>query len=195
MSRWLSRTAGGDSNIPHCSFVKRKPEPPGAEFKCISDAETGCIVGILLQEGKEANKRDDAEGFVGFVYQHHIGVSLRLSKPFWNSNRAVVGDSWFASVSNTIAHLEHGLHFIGDITDGDPRFLWQGAQRQLRQRRRGDVRHGGGGGDQRQEAEDRGHRAEGRAPHAAALGDYCWIIAVEDGRSTKLRTARGTAKS
>jgi hypothetical protein len=36
---------------------------------------------LLLQEGKEANKWDEAKGVGGVVYQH-IGVSLRLSKPF-----------------------------------------------------------------------------------------------------------------
>ena len=115
MSRWLSRTKGGDKGIPHSSFVKRKPEPTGTEMKTLADCDTGCIVQVEVQEGKAANKISDAAGVDGIVYQHHIGVSLRLTKPWWKSGRAVIGDSWFASVSNIIAHLQKDMYFVGNI--------------------------------------------------------------------------------
>jgi hypothetical protein len=44
MSRWLSRTKGGDKGIPYSPFVKRKPEPTGTEMKTLADCDTGCIL-------------------------------------------------------------------------------------------------------------------------------------------------------
>jgi hypothetical protein len=50
---------------------------------------------------KAANVISDAAGVDGVVYQYHTAVSLRLTEPWWNSGRAVIGDSWFASVRVT----------------------------------------------------------------------------------------------
>jgi len=84
-------------------------------MKTLADCDTGCIVQVEVQEGKAANKISDAAGVDGIVYQHHTAVSLRLTKPWWNSGRAVIGDSWFASVSNIIAHLQKDMYFVGNI--------------------------------------------------------------------------------
>jgi hypothetical protein len=42
-------------------------------------------------------------------------LALRLTKPFFSSNRHVVGDSAFASVATAIALRKRGLHFSGIV--------------------------------------------------------------------------------
>ena len=51
MSAYRPRTTktGG---MPILSFIKRKPEHLGTEFKTIADARTGIILGLDLQRGR-----------------------------------------------------------------------------------------------------------------------------------------------
>ena len=53
MSAWRPRTSkcGG---LPHISYVIRKPEPLGIEFKAAADPATGIMLALEIQEGKEA---------------------------------------------------------------------------------------------------------------------------------------------
>ena len=53
MSAWRPRTSatGGLPNITH---IPRKPEPLGTEFKCTACAQTGCMLYLELQRGKDA---------------------------------------------------------------------------------------------------------------------------------------------
>ena len=59
MSLWLGDVGivpGVGSNykpIPFLSFVPRKPDPLGAEGKCVADGETGCFLRVEMQEGAE----------------------------------------------------------------------------------------------------------------------------------------------
>jgi len=40
-------------NIPHASFVERKPEPLGCELEDAADAQCGCIFSLEINEGKD----------------------------------------------------------------------------------------------------------------------------------------------
>jgi hypothetical protein len=40
------------ANLPHLSFVKRKPKPHGTEFKCIACGESGIMLKLEIQRGK-----------------------------------------------------------------------------------------------------------------------------------------------
>jgi hypothetical protein len=42
-----------NGDLPNLSFIPRKPEPLGAEFKAIRCAATGLMVWIELQRGRE----------------------------------------------------------------------------------------------------------------------------------------------
>ena len=53
MSAWVPKTTpcGG---LPNITYVARKPEPLGTEFKVIADATTGCFISVEVQRGKKA---------------------------------------------------------------------------------------------------------------------------------------------
>ncbi len=40
-------------NLPHLSYLLRKPKPLGTEFKCCADTGTGLLLCMEVQEGKE----------------------------------------------------------------------------------------------------------------------------------------------
>jgi hypothetical protein len=110
MSWWL----GADGEIvyggmPHVSFVKRKPRPNGAEMKTTADVQSGVMLYIEIQKGKQQNNTADFAD----KYQHHVALSLRLSKPWHNTGRIVNGDAAFSSFACAVAHLENGLRFRG----------------------------------------------------------------------------------
>jgi len=43
--------------LPHLSFIVRKPEPLGTEFKNLVDGVTGTMLWLEIQEGKERIKK------------------------------------------------------------------------------------------------------------------------------------------
>ncbi len=43
-------------NLPHISYLIRKPQPLGTEFKCAACTVTGCMLALECQEGKECMK-------------------------------------------------------------------------------------------------------------------------------------------
>jgi len=47
-----SMSAFSHGNLPNLSYMKRKPEPLGAEFKIIVDGMTGAMLWLEIQEGK-----------------------------------------------------------------------------------------------------------------------------------------------
>ena len=118
------------NGMPHLSFVKRKPEPLGAEIKNLCDGESGVMLFMELQEGKDNMEDFD---FVG-TYSKTTACTLRLAKgagldehqhrreedrPF----RVLVGDSWFASFQTARAlYNELGLRFIGNVKTAHSRY-------------------------------------------------------------------------
>ncbi len=73
MSSWRPRTTklGG---LPNISHVPRKPEPLGTEFKCVAEPESGCLLALEIQRGKEGMRHrqyNDEMGNTG-------GCTLRL---------------------------------------------------------------------------------------------------------------------
>ncbi len=81
---------GGLLNI---SFIKRKPKPLGAEFKTISDTETGVMKFMGVQERKDAMhvKTHSRE------YGATSGCAFRLSESC-AAGSTILADSWFGCV-------------------------------------------------------------------------------------------------
>ncbi len=52
MSPYRPRTMK-TGNRPHLSYLIRKPQPLGTEFKCAACTVTGCMLALECQEGKE----------------------------------------------------------------------------------------------------------------------------------------------
>jgi Transposase IS4 len=117
-------------NLPHLSYISRKPEPLGTEFKVVNCSETLCMLYIEVQKGKEAMRA--AEGSKEFNVT--AGCSMRLMKgtkdnvgavPSANSESGegescprrglYVGDSWFASVTTAEVFASYNQEYIGII--------------------------------------------------------------------------------
>ena len=121
MCAWRGKVGKNDTKkCPHRMFVRRKPEPLGVEFKNIGDALSGIILYQEITKGK-------AELVKPKYYSKEVGATaattLRLSEPWFGSNRVVAGDSWFASVRTAEELGKNGLYFIGDIKTGTKRFV------------------------------------------------------------------------
>jgi hypothetical protein len=108
--------------MPHLSFVKRKPEPLGAEVKNLCDGLSGVMLYLELQEGKTrmaAKKYCDE-------YKATTATTLRLAdfaglgeqhlREEDKVQRLLVGDSWFAGYATAKALMDElGVHFVGNV--------------------------------------------------------------------------------
>jgi len=78
--------------LPNISFIKRKPQPIGTEFKTICDTETGVMKFKEVQEGKEAMRLKE------YSITHGVtsGCTIRLAQAC-SPGTTVFGDSCFGS--------------------------------------------------------------------------------------------------
>lgn len=104
--------------MPKVIKIRRKPKGIGCEAKTVADALSGIMVGLELNEGKEAmaEKRWHAE------HGATTATTLRLTEPWFGSGRVVAGDSWFASVKTALQLRKHGLHFLGVVKTAHRQF-------------------------------------------------------------------------
>ena len=118
MSAFTGTEGAEPDNIPHASFVERKPEPLGCELEDAADAQCGCIFSLEINEGKEemAKKKYYAE------HGPTAACSLRLSAPLHHSRRAWGGDSWFTGVHEVEVGLMYGLYPYGDVKTHTSRY-------------------------------------------------------------------------
>ena len=108
--------------MPHLSFVKRKPEPLGAEVKNLCDGASGVMLCLELQEGKArmANKK--------FCDLHKATTACTLRLPCFAGLseidvreedkvvRLLIGDSWFAGHETAKAlRGKLGIRFVGNV--------------------------------------------------------------------------------
>lgn len=97
--------------IPHLTKIPRKPKSVGTEFKSAADVETGVIIRLEIQEGKEANNAKEFQDRFPF----HTAVTLRLLKPWFNTGRICIADSAFSSFLTAITLLSFGFYFLGAV--------------------------------------------------------------------------------
>lgn len=95
MSAWRPRTTdvGG---LPNISFVARKPESLGTEFKCVACPIIGCMTALEIQRGKNVMKHQRYNASVGAT----AGCTLRLCDI--GNKKGIKGDAWFGSVRTEI---------------------------------------------------------------------------------------------
>ena len=78
MSAFRPRTTK-NGNLPHLSWIMRKPEPLGTEFKSVSEAVTGVMMALEITRSKDddtSEKYDDIVPKLGVSTK----VSLRLAQ-------------------------------------------------------------------------------------------------------------------
>ena len=76
MSAWVPRTSktGG---LPHLSFVERKPELFGTEFKVVADFSTGILLHLEVMEGGAAMSKKNMSPKIMEVLLQQLPVSAR----------------------------------------------------------------------------------------------------------------------
>ena len=110
MSFWKPRKdkTGG---LPNISFVMRKPKPIGTEFKCVCDADTGVMIHLEIQEGKDAMRDKPFSRDLGGT----AACVKRMCDKTCAKGSTLAGDSWFGSVKSCLAVAKTGVEFIGVI--------------------------------------------------------------------------------
>ena len=102
----------GEGECPHITYIPRKPEPEGVEMKNASDGLSGVMLVLEIQEGKLRMRLKPYVTELG----SQAACTKRLAEPFMGTNRIMVGDAWFGSVSVAISlKKDFGLHFIGNV--------------------------------------------------------------------------------
>ena len=97
--------------IPCIVKMKAKPEPVGMMTKNIACAETGIMLRLEMVTNPEESRRKEFNDRV----PAGTGYLLRLSRPWWASNRHIVADAGFASATAAVELRRKGLHFTGIV--------------------------------------------------------------------------------
>ena len=138
MSAFRPRTTA-TGNLPHLSFVRRKPEPLGTEFKCIADALLGVILAIETTRKKTDEtdlQYDDVRPKLPSSTKTSLRLvheSIRCSTQSTQGNNGnmnmiypktlVLGDSWFGNVPTCLELLKiHKMHSILIVKQGHKRY-------------------------------------------------------------------------
>ena len=88
-------------DLPHYSYIFRKPEPLGTKMNNMACSRLGTILHLDIQKGKEAMKK--------LTFQSELGGTaactrrLAIATKGWGqltSNDTYFADSWFSSVKN-----------------------------------------------------------------------------------------------
>ena len=118
MSSWVSRQQDHTKDgIPHLTKIIRKPKGVGTEVKCLADGVVGIMLQMEICEGKDA----EAEKKWSYL-PAGTAQTLRLSEFWHGSQRIVVGDSAFSSVTTAIECQKKGLFYSGIVKTASKEF-------------------------------------------------------------------------
>ena len=111
MSRWYG--LGGEWSqvgLPHYVSIDRKPEN-GCEIKSAACGKSGILIRLeLVMSAEDTSERDYEK-----ETSHGTAVTLRLVEPWFDTERIVCGDSFFASAATARALYMRGMRFIGVV--------------------------------------------------------------------------------
>ena len=95
MSAWDPQTTkkGG---LPHLSFILRKPEPLGMEFKVAASALLDMVLAIEIQEGRDAMRAKNPThlGSTAACTHHLVDMTKSLDIDGNEERCLILGDSW-----------------------------------------------------------------------------------------------------
>ncbi|CAO3621055.1 unnamed protein product [Mucor hiemalis] len=104
MNQWLG------TGMPNLKKVPRKPHPIGQEFKTLADHHTYCILRMDTVSDPLQKEFDNEPGMLKMM-----GTIKRLVKPWFDSGRTVIADSWFGSPAMIAMLSELGLYSIMQV--------------------------------------------------------------------------------
>ena len=116
-------------NLSNISFIARKPEPLGTEFKVVCCSRTGIILLLEIQRGKK--------GMCSLPYAEELIKTAACTARLIDGTRTTsntddvsgddekqeksrekdtyFGDAWFASTDAAIKATQQGVHFVGVV--------------------------------------------------------------------------------
>lgn len=101
--------------LPNISYVIRKPEPLGTEFKTVCYPITGVMTYIEIQRGKEGMKNMRLQIELGATAACTIRYAEGSHQVSEALKATVKGDAWFGSVNCTVALTQRGRAFVDQI--------------------------------------------------------------------------------
>jgi hypothetical protein len=119
-SQWTGELErkGRLDGVPNITFNPTKPHPVAIEAKTMVDGETGIVLQAEIMEGKVSMPKKE----FWEQYGPTTALLLRLTKPYWGTQRHVLGDAWFSSVRSALALAERGLKYTGSIKHAHSQF-------------------------------------------------------------------------
>jgi hypothetical protein len=108
-------------NLPHLSFILRKPKPLGTEFKNMVCGATRMMLALEIQEGKFPMREKEHCQRLGAT----AACTTRLMEMVAGCGQSKteakskpdkgLGDSWFGSVTATVEAAKNGQELIGGV--------------------------------------------------------------------------------
>ena len=115
-------TPKGD--LPHYSYIFRKPEPLGTEMKNVACSRLGTMLHLEIQKGKEATKTSKYQNFLGgtTVCMKRLAISTKGCSQL-TSNDTYFADRWFSSVKTAEYIAASGVDYCGPVKTSNKVFL------------------------------------------------------------------------
>ena len=126
---YYRQTKTGD--LPNLSYIARKPEPLGTEFKVVVDGISGCMSSIEIQEGKERMKKKEFNKDLGTT----AGCVMRMIDELKHQAKVNLPGDWNEWVDPSAqepeaAPSQDGSDLVSEISDqialDAPTEIWLG---------------------------------------------------------------------
>ena len=101
--------------LPNISYIIRKPEPLGTEYKSICCPSTGVMTYMKIQRGKDGMKNMRLQKELGATTACTIRCAEGSHQGGANFKTLVKGDAWFGSVKFAVELANRGRAFVGQI--------------------------------------------------------------------------------
>ena len=101
--------------LPNISYIIRKPEPLGTEYKTICCPITGVMTYMEIQRGKEGMKNMHLQKELGATTACTIRCAEGSHQGDTHLKAVVKGDAWFGSVKCAVELAKRGRAFVGQI--------------------------------------------------------------------------------
>ena len=101
--------------LPNISYIIRKPEPLGTEYKTVCCPNTGVMTYMEIQRGKEGMKNMRLQRELGATAACTIRCAEGSHQGGETLKATVKGDAWFGSVKCAVALSQRGRAFVGQI--------------------------------------------------------------------------------
>jgi Transposase IS4 len=116
-----------NGNLPHLSYIERKSENLGTEFKVVADSVLGCCLYLEIQKGSKLMKESELVSPKLKVQAACTARLIKNTKKYSNnqqtSNEAYLGDSWFGSVDVTVyVKKNFGCNFVGVVKNSHSKY-------------------------------------------------------------------------